>query len=91
MRKLFSILAKLYYGNVNCDSNDDLQEMIFRNLSSSTWRLKRIGVIGVMMVVASLGQINPGDASQKSKLNESEVQKQTLLNSVAFKKVLQVL
>ncbi|XP_065640806.1 Fanconi anemia group D2 protein isoform X2 [Hydra vulgaris] len=81
MRKLFSVLAKLSYGSVNCDSNDDLQEMIFRNLSSSIWRLKRIGIIGAMMVVATLGKIANDFTNEKSTLNESRLLEKNTFNN----------
>ncbi|XP_065673752.1 Fanconi anemia group D2 protein isoform X6 [Hydra vulgaris] len=88
MRKLFSVLAKLSYGSVNCDSNDDLQEMIFRNLSSSIWRLKRIGIIGAMMVVATLGKIALEFTNEKSTLNESRLLEKNTFNN---KKAIQYL
>uniref|UniRef100_A0A667XVX7 FA complementation group D2 n=1 Tax=Myripristis murdjan TaxID=586833 RepID=A0A667XVX7_9TELE len=73
IRKLFHLLSRLAFGQQQQGTHiqDDLHIVIRKQLSSTVPKYKRIGIIGAVMVVGSMGAHRPkGDSSQSGTLSQ---------------------
>ncbi|XP_035858240.1 Fanconi anemia group D2 protein isoform X1 [Sander lucioperca] len=61
IRRLFHLLSRLAFGQQQqgCHIQDDMHIVIRKQLSSTVPKYKRIGIIGAVMIVGSMGAIRP--------------------------------
>ncbi|KAM9408699.1 Fanconi anemia group D2 protein isoform 2-T2 [Pholidichthys leucotaenia] len=74
IRKLFHLLGRLAFGQQQQGSHiqDDIHIVIRKQLSSTVAKYKRIGIIGAVMVVGSLGALRPeGKETQNGSLSQN--------------------
>uniref|UniRef100_A0A3B3BWQ5 FA complementation group D2 n=1 Tax=Oryzias melastigma TaxID=30732 RepID=A0A3B3BWQ5_ORYME len=67
IRKLFHLLSRLAFGQQQQGSHiqDDMHIVIRKQLSSTVPKYKRIGIIGAVMVIGSMGALSPKLARKK--------------------------
>ncbi|XP_037535796.1 Fanconi anemia group D2 protein [Nematolebias whitei] len=82
IRKLFHPLSKLAFGQQQQGSHiqDDMHIVIRKQLSSTVPKYKRIGIIGAVMIVGSMGALRPeGKDSQDGSLSQETLRQVTAL------------
>ncbi|XP_076603581.1 Fanconi anemia group D2 protein [Chaetodon auriga] len=70
IRRLFHLLSKLAFGHQQQASHiqDDMHIVIRKQLSSTVPKYKRIGIIGAVMIVGSMGAFRPKEMKQNGSL-----------------------
>ncbi|KAF7659435.1 hypothetical protein LDENG_00298030 [Lucifuga dentata] len=78
IRRLFHLLSKLAFGQHQQGSNiqDDLHIVIRKQLSSTVPKYRRIGIIGAVMVVGSMGACRPKPEGSQNALLSQETHRQ---------------
>ncbi|KAJ3603047.1 hypothetical protein NHX12_030791, partial [Muraenolepis orangiensis] len=82
IRRLFQLLSRLAFGQQQLGANiqDDMHIVIRKQLSSTVPKYKRIGIIGAVMVVGSMGASRPkADGSQGGALPQETYRQVTAL------------
>uniref|UniRef100_A0A3Q2QE73 FA complementation group D2 n=1 Tax=Fundulus heteroclitus TaxID=8078 RepID=A0A3Q2QE73_FUNHE len=82
IRRLFHLLSTLAFGQRQQGSHiqDDMHIVIRKQLSSTVPKYKRIGIIGAVMVVGSMGALRPkGKESQSGSLSQETLRQVTAL------------
>ncbi|KAM4740758.1 Fanconi anemia group D2 protein [Anableps anableps] len=82
IRRLFHLLSRLAFGQQQQGSHiqDDMHIVIRKQLSSTVPKYKRIGIIGAVMIVGSMGALRPkGKESQSSSLSQETLRQVTAL------------
>uniref|UniRef100_A0A3Q3GXC8 FA complementation group D2 n=1 Tax=Kryptolebias marmoratus TaxID=37003 RepID=A0A3Q3GXC8_KRYMA len=82
IRKLFHLLSKLAFGQQQQGSHiqDDMHIVIRKQLSSTVPKYKRIGIIGAVMIVGSMGALRPkGKESQNGSLSQETLRQVTAM------------
>ncbi|XP_072238328.1 Fanconi anemia group D2 protein [Leuresthes tenuis] len=82
IRRLFHLLSKLAFGQQQQGSHiqDDMHIVIRKQLSSTVPKYKRIGIIGAVMIVGSMGASRPKvKESQNASLSQETVRQVTAL------------
>nr|XP_054605115.1 Fanconi anemia group D2 protein isoform X1 [Nothobranchius furzeri] len=82
IRKLFSLLSKLAFGQQQQGSHiqDDMHIVIRKQLSSTVPKYKRIGIIGAVMIVGSMAAFRPkAKESQAGSLSQETLRQVTAL------------
>ncbi|KAG7219243.1 hypothetical protein INR49_019191 [Caranx melampygus] len=79
IRRLFHLLSKLAFGQQQqgCHIQDDMHIVIRKQLSSTIPKYKRIGIIGAVMIVGSMGASRP-----KVKESQNEALPQEMFRQV---------
>ncbi|CAL8335444.1 unnamed protein product [Lota lota] len=82
IRRLFQVLSRLAFGQQQLGTNiqDDMHIVIRKQLSSTVPKYKRIGIIGAIMVVGSMGASRPkAEGSQSGTLPQETYRQVTTL------------
>ncbi|KAM4587248.1 Fanconi anemia group D2 protein isoform 2-T2 [Odontesthes bonariensis] len=82
IRRLFHLLSRLAFGQQQQGSHiqDDMHIVIRKQLSSTVPKYKRIGIIGAVMIVGSMGACRPKvKESQNASLSQETVRQVTAL------------
>ncbi|XP_028261743.1 Fanconi anemia group D2 protein isoform X2 [Parambassis ranga] len=82
IRRLFHLLSKLAFGQQQQGSHiqDDMHIVIRKQLSSTVPKYKRIGIIGAVMIVGSMGALRPKvEESQNGSLSQETSRQVTAL------------
>ncbi|XP_047202452.1 Fanconi anemia group D2 protein isoform X2 [Girardinichthys multiradiatus] len=82
IRRLFHLLSRLAFGQQQQGSHiqDDMHIVIRKQLSSTVPKYKRIGIIGAVMIVGSMGASMPkGKQSQSGSLSQETLRQVTAL------------
>ncbi|XP_030231777.1 Fanconi anemia group D2 protein isoform X3 [Gadus morhua] len=82
IRRLFQVLSRLAFGapSLGCSIQDDMHIVIRKQLSSTVPKYKRIGIMGAVMVVGSMGASRPqAEGSQSAALPQETYRQVTAL------------
>ncbi|XP_024125895.2 Fanconi anemia group D2 protein [Oryzias melastigma] len=81
IRKLFHLLSRLAFGQQQQGSHiqDDMHIVIRKQLSSTVPKYKRIGIIGAVMVIGSMGALRPKGAESHGLLSQDALRQVTAL------------
>uniref|UniRef100_A0A3Q0SZZ9 FA complementation group D2 n=1 Tax=Amphilophus citrinellus TaxID=61819 RepID=A0A3Q0SZZ9_AMPCI len=81
IRRLFHLLSRLAFGQKQGSHiQDDMHIVIRKQLSSTVPKYKRIGIIGAVMIVGSMGTFRPkGKESQNGSLSQETFRQVTAL------------
>uniref|UniRef100_A0A8C7Y231 FA complementation group D2 n=1 Tax=Oryzias sinensis TaxID=183150 RepID=A0A8C7Y231_9TELE len=81
IRKLFQLLSRLAFGQQQQGSHiqDDMHIVIRKQLSSTVPKYKRIGIIGAVMIIGSMGARSEGTDSQHGSLSQETLRQVTAL------------
>ncbi|XP_069563483.1 Fanconi anemia group D2 protein [Brachyistius frenatus] len=82
IRRLFHLLSRLAFGQQQQGSHiqDDMHIVIRKQLSSTVPKYKRIGIIGAVMIVSSMGALRPNvRESQSGSLSQETLRQVTAL------------
>ncbi|KAM6927239.1 Fanconi anemia group D2 protein [Xenentodon cancila] len=82
IRKLFHLLSRLAFGQQQQGAHiqDDMHIIIRKQLSSTVPKYKRIGIIGAVMIVGSMGAFRPqGKETQNGSLTQETLRQVTAL------------
>ncbi|XP_011472951.1 Fanconi anemia group D2 protein [Oryzias latipes] len=82
IRKLFQLLSRLAFGQQQQQGShiqDDMHIVIRKQLSSTVPKYKRIGIIGAVMIIGSMGARSEGTDSQNGSLSQETLRQVTAL------------
>ncbi|XP_042263150.1 Fanconi anemia group D2 protein isoform X2 [Thunnus maccoyii] len=81
IRRLFHLLSRLAFGQQQQGAHiqDDMHIVIRKQLSSTVPKYKRIGIIGAVMIVGSMGALRPKAESQNGSLPQETLRQVTAL------------
>ncbi|RVE73388.1 hypothetical protein OJAV_G00049030 [Oryzias javanicus] len=81
IRKLFQLLSRLAFGQQQHGSHiqDDMHIVIRKQLSSTAPKYKRIGIIGAVMVIGSMGALRPKGTDSHGSLSQDTLRQVTAL------------